>query len=63
MENNKWGIVLEKGNAEKPLSAMTPEEVEVAARHIFKRVVERAAAVGQKPIVGTLPGTVQDISL
>ena len=50
--SDKIEIILEKGEAKKPFTEMTDEETNEAAERVFKKVVARAAAFGQEPVVG-----------
>ena len=61
--DNKIIIVLEKGEAKKPVSEMTIEEIHEAGERIYKKVITRAAAVGQLPVVGVRKKTEQGIPI
>lgn len=57
-----FNIVLEKGEAKKPISEMTPEEVSVISERVFRIVKARAAQVGQQPVISNKRTQQQDKS-
>lgn len=57
-------FVLEKGEAKKDFIDMTPAERIAVAERIFKRVVELAASIGQKPVLSKIaPSREKNLSL